>query len=120
MTSQFYIYGPIQSVIVREMISIKLWVACYRSHVVYIPGVEEKGWSALENGPIHATDSHALGLLHTTFSPMDPPPAIVQSPHPPPQPSLRDAIPQSMFSSFRKLRNPNLSSVGIFLKECPW
>lgn len=71
------------------------------------PEVKKSGWSALKNGPIHAADSYALGLLlHATFNPTDPPPATVQPPHPPPQASSRGAIPQSVFPSFRKLLNP--------------
>lgn len=72
------------------------------------PEVKKSGWSALKDGPIHAADSYALGLLlHATFNPTDPLPATAQPPHPPPQPSSRGAIPQSVFPSFRKLLNPN-------------
>ncbi|KAI6044640.1 armadillo-type protein [Pisolithus marmoratus] len=72
------------------------------------PEVKKSGWSALKNEPVHAADSYALGLLlHATFNPTDPPPATLQPPHPPPQPSSRGAIPQSVFPSFRKLLNPN-------------
>ncbi|KAL4074349.1 armadillo-type protein [Scleroderma yunnanense] len=72
------------------------------------PEVKKNGWSVLKDGPIHAADSYSLGiLLHTVFNPVDPPPATVQPPHPPPQLSSRGSIPQSVFPSFKKLLNPN-------------
>ena len=55
-----------------------------------------------------AADAYALGLLiHFSFNPSQPLPATAQPPHPPPAPSSRGAIPQSVFPSYKKLLNPN-------------
>lgn len=53
-------------------------------------------------------DSYALGLLiHNIFNPSMAMPATIHPPHPPPQPSSKGAIPSSIFSSFKRLLNPN-------------
>ena len=57
---------------------------------------------------VAAADGYALGLLiHAAFNPSHPPPPSAQPPHPPPTASSRGAIPVSVFSSFKKLINPN-------------
>ncbi|KAG1837506.1 hypothetical protein DFJ58DRAFT_734319 [Suillus subalutaceus] len=72
------------------------------------PEVKKEGWSALKDLPVPAADGYALGLLlHAVFNPTHPPPPTAQPPHPPPQVSSRGAIPLSVFSSFKKLLNPN-------------
>ncbi|KAI0058015.1 ARM repeat-containing protein [Artomyces pyxidatus] len=72
------------------------------------PEVRKGGWSALKQSPPAAADSYALALLiHSLFNPNAGPPPTAQPPHPPPQPSSRGAIPPSVFTSFKKLLNPN-------------
>lgn len=75
------------------------------------PEVKKEGWSTLKDAPVAAADGYALGLLlHAVFNPTHPPPPTAQPPHPPPQVSSRGAIPLSVFSSFKKLLNPNVKS----------
>ncbi|TFY50780.1 hypothetical protein EVG20_g11332 [Dentipellis fragilis] len=72
------------------------------------PEVKKSGWSALKPNPTSAADSYALALLiHTLFNPNAGPPPTSHPPHNPPQPSSRGAIPTSVFTSFKKLLNPN-------------
>lgn len=62
----------------------------------------------MNSGDVAAADAYSLGLLlHAVFNPSHPMPATAQPPHTPPTPSSRGAIPQSVFSLFKKLLNPN-------------
>ncbi|KLO19476.1 ARM repeat-containing protein [Schizopora paradoxa] len=75
------------------------------------PEVKKDGWSVLKEHHPSVADSYALGLLiHSIFNPSMGMPATTHPPHPPPQPSSRGAIPTSIFSSFKRLLNPNPKS----------
>ena len=55
-----------------------------------------------------AADAYALGLLlYSVFNPSHPPPPTAEPPHPPPNASSRGAIPNSIFTPFKRLLNPN-------------
>ncbi|KAG6857787.1 hypothetical protein H0H87_004203 [Tephrocybe sp. NHM501043] len=72
------------------------------------PEVKKGGWSVLKDGEPAAADAYALGLLlHTVFNPMQGPPATAHPPHPPPTVSSSGLIPQTVFTSYKKLLNPN-------------
>ncbi|CCL98356.1 uncharacterized protein FIBRA_00351 [Fibroporia radiculosa] len=72
------------------------------------PEVKKAGWSILKEHSPPAADAYALGLLiHSVFNPSLPIPATAQPPHPPPTASSRGSIPSALFSSFKRLLNPN-------------
>ncbi|PCH43923.1 ARM repeat-containing protein [Wolfiporia cocos MD-104 SS10] len=75
------------------------------------PEVKKGGWSATKELTPAAADSYALGLLiHCAFNPSLPLPATAQPPHPPPTAASRGAIPNVLFSSYKRLLNPNPKS----------
>jgi|SRR5712671_7031956 len=60
------------------------------------------------SGPNAAIDAYALGLLiFNLFNPTVLHPPFLNPPYNPPQPSTRGAIPPPVWSSFKKLLNPN-------------
>ncbi|KAI4521517.1 ARM repeat-containing protein [Schizophyllum commune Loenen D] len=72
------------------------------------PEVQKSGWEVLKSGNPAALDAYDLGLLiHILFNPDAFPPATASPPHPPPNPSSRGAIPNSIFPSYKRLLNPN-------------
>lgn len=55
-----------------------------------------------------AADSYGFALvIHFVFNPSQPAPPTTHSPHPPPQPSSRGAIPGGIFPLFKKLLTPD-------------
>ncbi|KAJ3749224.1 armadillo-type protein [Lentinula detonsa] len=72
------------------------------------PEVKKGGWSSLKQGDPPAADAYALGLLiNATFNPDHHPPATASPPHPPPTAAARANIPNTVFSLYKKLLNPN-------------
>ncbi|KAF8256604.1 ARM repeat-containing protein [Lactarius quietus] len=73
-----------------------------------MPENEKGGWAALKDGPIAAIDAYALALLvFNLFNPTVSHPSFLDPPYNPPQPSVRGAIPPSLWPSFKKMLNPN-------------
>ncbi|KAH9044179.1 armadillo-type protein [Lactarius hengduanensis] len=73
-----------------------------------MPENEKGGWAALKDGPIAAIDAYALALLiFNLFNPDVSHPSFLDPPYNPPQPSVRGAIPPSIWPSFKKMLNPN-------------
>ncbi|KAH8997699.1 armadillo-type protein [Lactarius hatsudake] len=73
-----------------------------------MPENEKGGWAALKDGPIAAIDAYALALLiFNLFNPGVSHPSFLDPPYNPPQPSVRGAIPPSLWPSFKKMLNPN-------------
>ncbi|KAH9062370.1 armadillo-type protein [Lactarius vividus] len=73
-----------------------------------MPENEKGGWAALKDGPTAAIDAYALALLiFNLFNPGVSHPSFLDPPYNPPQPSVRGAIPPSLWPSFKKMLNPN-------------
>ncbi|KAI9453132.1 armadillo-type protein [Lactarius psammicola] len=73
-----------------------------------MPENERGGWAASKDGPIAAIDAYALALLiFNLFNPAVSYPSFLEPPYNPPQPSVRGAIPPSLWPSFKKMLNPN-------------
>ena len=66
-------------------------------------------WSIIFcSGPIAAIDAYALALsIFNMFNPSVSHPPFLSPPYNPPQPSSRGTIPPSLWSSFKKMLNPN-------------
>ncbi|KAH9037090.1 armadillo-type protein [Lactarius pseudohatsudake] len=77
-------------------------------NIYRMPENEKGGWAALKDGPIAAIDAYALALLiFNLFNPGVSHPSFLDPPYNPPQPSVRGAIPPSIWPSFKKMLNPN-------------
>ncbi|KAH9993174.1 hypothetical protein BJV77DRAFT_1067320 [Russula vinacea] len=77
-------------------------------NIYRMPENERGGWAALKDGPITATDAYALALLiFNLFNPTVSHPPFLDPPYNPPQPSTRGKLPPSLWSSFKKMLNPN-------------
>ncbi|KAH9060345.1 armadillo-type protein [Lactarius deliciosus] len=77
-------------------------------NIYRMPENEKGGWAALKDGPIAAIDAYALALLiFNLFNPGVSHPSFLDPPYNPPQPSVRGAIPPSLWPSFKKMLNPN-------------
>ncbi|KZT04700.1 ARM repeat-containing protein [Laetiporus sulphureus 93-53] len=72
------------------------------------PEVKKSGWSVLKEHNVAAADAYALGLLiFCAFNTSLPLPATVHPPHPPPTAASRGSIPNTLFSPYKRLLNPN-------------
>lgn len=86
-----------------------------RSRAYKCPEVHKAGWGALKELGVSVTDSYSLGILiHTAFNvkdkSYDPLPATANPPHPPPAPSSKGAIPNSIFPHYKKLLHPTAAA----------
>ncbi|KAB5588327.1 N-terminal kinase-like protein [Ceratobasidium theobromae] len=86
-----------------------------RSRAYKCPEVHKSGWSSLKDLNVSVIDGYSLGILiHTVFNvkgqSYDPLPATANPPHPPPAPSSKGAIPNSIFPHYKKLLHPTSSA----------